>query len=158
MKKIIILTTLALFLMTAASWAATGKFSGGGVVTIQSGTTLFGGQVKYGVMDKVDVEGRLELATVSGATVTLISGLGIYNFDVGIKQVVPYAGGGISIMSATVAVPGFGSFGGSATGLTVLGGASYLITEQAAAFAEAAFSTTGGTGGLGISLGGNYTF
>ena len=118
-----------------------------------------GGVFKYRVAENVDVAGRIDMASTGGVTITIFQGLGIYNFvDLPIdKNLVPYAGGGISMWNISATFGGFG-VSGNMTGLVGCGGVNYFINPQVSITGDVSLHLVSGATGFQISGGATYGF
>ncbi|MFH1684219.1 MAG: hypothetical protein ABIA67_04985 [Candidatus Margulisiibacteriota bacterium] len=129
MKKIIATVIIGLFVIVGSSYAKAGDFQAGGVFGAFNGegiSTTYGGPViHYGITNELDIAGRYETGSYSGATLTFLTvGLNYYFRSV-TKATRPY----ITLGASQI----WGNFIGGAdsmTGYFYGGGLNYRLTEQ----------------------------
>lgn len=129
MKKIIALLVISVFVFVGSSYAKMGSLQAGGDFGSFNGegisTTYGGAIVNFGLLDVLDVTGRYEAGSYSGATLTFLTvGLNYYFRNV-IPGTRPYITGGVSQVWANV--PGWAD---STTGYFYGGGITQRISPQ----------------------------
>ena len=164
MKKLLLFVLFGVLLVSTASWAEKGSFAAG--LSLNSlydiggtpGTYCLGGQLKVGITDNIDLEGRVYAGDSTGPG--LVTGLGIFHFDVGSEYFDPYVGLGISYIdvytdSLTDLTRGQKHLGWMGSlGLNCL-----LLGTRLPIFIEMQFATYGGKPWLsGTALGLSYVF
>lgn len=167
MRKVVVVLLLAVFLLSTGSWAKAGRFSLGILSSTKSTGSLsansIGYQVKFGINNNLDFEGRFQTGGVNNTspqtTLSCLTGLLIYNFPVLSERFVPYIGGGFSQWtvlsgtgwSVTTGAPSYSC-------LTALGGINLYLTDQFSLYFDLGRETINTTPVTGVSVGANYTF
>ena len=164
MRKMLVFTLLAGLLLSTASWAEAGTLAAG--LSLNSlyniggtpGTYCLGGQLKIGVTDNIDLDGRAYFGDSAGPG--LVTGLGIFHFDIGSEYFDPYVGIGVSYIdvytdSLTDLTRGQKYFGWvGSLGLNCL-----LLGTRLPLFIEMQFASYGGKPWLsGTAVGVSYVF
>jgi len=129
MKKIILIIMLSVCVLLGSSYAKAGSLQAGGDFGSFNGegisTTYGGAIVTYGIIDALDITGRYEAGSYSGATLTFLT-LGVnFNFRQVFPGTQPYATLGVSQVWANV--PGWAD---STTGYFYGGGITQRIAPQ----------------------------
>ena len=118
---VMLCSSVATLAMSAPARAGMGSSSVGPSLLIQNGTTAIGVDSKFGISDNISIRPAVYFpngGTLFGASLT-------YDFDVSRSsklQIIPYLGGGFSIISA--------NGGGSRTDTFFTGGADFGISDS----------------------------